>query len=135
MVIAGAAGGNDDLRRMAEEKTTPVIFAFRASCLDDVDTVRLDNVQAAQLLTEHLARNGHQQIVRLGGQNSSLTHAERVGGYCATLLKFGLPFHSGWVLECTSSQKQAAEATTAFLRHNPTADAVVCYNETIVMGA
>ncbi|MEN1677734.1 mal regulon transcriptional regulator MalI, partial [Pseudomonas aeruginosa] len=69
------------------------------------------------------------------GQSSSLTRAERVGGYCATLLKFGLPFHSDWVLECTSSQKQAAEAITALLRHNPTISAVVCYNETIAMGA
>ena len=119
VVIAGAAGSSDDLRRIAEEKAIPVIFASRASYLDDVDTVRPDNMQAAQLLTEHLIRNGHQRIAWLGGQSSSLTRAERVGGYCATLLKFGLPFHSDWVLECTSSQKQA----------------VVCYNETIAMGA
>lgn len=64
-----------------------------------------------------------------------MTRAERVGGYCATLLKFGLPFHSDWVLECSSSQKQAAEAVTALLRHNPTISAVVCYNETIAVGA
>ena len=80
-------------------------------------------MQAAQLLTEHLIRNGHQRIAWLGGLSSSLTRAERVGGYCATLLKFGLPFHSDWVLECTSSQKQAAEAITALLRHNPTISA------------
>ncbi|EFB9462774.1 Mal regulon transcriptional regulator MalI [Escherichia coli] len=135
VVIAGAAGSSDDLRRMAEEKSIPVIFASRASYLDDVDTVRPDNMQAAQLLTEHLIRNGHQRIAWLGGQSFSLTRAERVGGYCATLLKFGLPFHSDWVLECTSSQKQAAEAITALLRHNPTISAVVCYNETIAMGA
>ncbi len=40
VVIAGAAGSSDDLRRMAEEKAIPVIFASRASYLDDVDTVR-----------------------------------------------------------------------------------------------
>ncbi|EGI27843.1 maltose regulon regulatory protein MalI [Escherichia coli TA206] len=87
VVIAGAAGSSDDLRRIAEEKAIPVIFASRASYLDDVDTVRPDNMQAAQLLTEHLIRNGHQRIAWLGGQSSSLTRAERVGGYCATLLK------------------------------------------------
>lgn len=69
------------------------------------------------------------------GKVPLLTRAERVGGYCATLLKFGLPFHSDWVLECSSSQKLAAEAITALLRHNPTISAVVCYNETIAMGA
>lgn len=39
------------------------------------------------------------------------------------------------MLECASSQKQAAEAITALLRRNPTISAVVCYNETIAMGA
>ncbi|STI46677.1 Repressor of malXY [Escherichia coli] len=80
VVIAGAAGSSDDLRRMAEEKAIPVIFASRASYLDDVDTVRPDNMQAAQLLTEHLIRNGHQRIAWLGGQSSSLTRAETGGG-------------------------------------------------------
>jgi hypothetical protein len=32
------------------------------------------------------------------------------------------------VLECESSQKQAAEAMTALLGQNPTITAVVCYN-------
>ncbi len=112
-----------------------MVFASRASYLDDADTVRPDNMQAAQLLTEYLIRQGHQRIARLGGQSASLTRAERVGGYCATLLKYGLPFHSEWVVECASSQKQAAESITALLRYNPTISAVVCYNETIAMGA
>lgn len=86
------------------------MFASRASYLDDADTVRPDNMQAAQLLTEYLIRQGHQRIAWLGGQSASLTRAERVGGYCATLLKYGLPFHSEWVVECASSQKQAAES-------------------------
>jgi LacI family transcriptional regulator of maltose regulon len=135
VVIAGAAGSSDALRQLAGEKGIPVVFASRASYLDDADTVRPDNMQAAQLLVEHLVGHGHQRIAWLGGQSSSLTRAERVGGYCATLLKFGLPFHSDWVLECASSQKQAAEAVTALLRHNPTISAVVCYNETIAVGA
>jgi LacI family transcriptional regulator of maltose regulon len=56
-------------------------------------------------------------------------------GYCATLIKYGLPFHSEWVVECESSQKQAAEVIGAMLRRNPTISAVICYNDTIAMGA
>jgi LacI family transcriptional regulator of maltose regulon len=113
----------------------PLVFASRASYLDDVDLIRPDNMQAAQIVTEHLIRRGHQRIAWLGGQSSSLTRAERVGGYCATLLKYGLPFHSEWVLECESSQKQAAEAMAALLRQNPTITAVLCYNNVIATGA
>ena len=135
VVIAGAAGSSDDLQQLAADKGIPVVFASRASYLDDVDTVRPDNMQAAQMLTEHLIRRGHQRIAWLGGKSSSLTRAERVGGYCATLIKYGLPFHSEWVVECESSQKMAAEAIGALLRSSPTISAVICYNDVIAMGA
>ncbi|CAM3527280.1 Maltose regulon regulatory protein MalI [Klebsiella spallanzanii] len=135
VVIAGAIDQGAELRDRAIEAGMPLVFASRASYLDDVDLIRPDNMQAAQMVTEHLIRRGHQRIAWLGGQSSSLTRAERVGGYCATLLKYGLPFHSEWVLECDSSQKQAAEAMTALLRQNPTISAVLCYNSVIATGA
>ncbi|XNM70715.1 Mal regulon transcriptional regulator MalI [Escherichia coli] len=135
VVIAGSVDQASELRAKAAETETPLVFASRASYLDEVDIIRPDNMQAAQLVTEHLIRRGHQRIAWLGGQSSSLTRAERVGGYCATLIKYGLPFHSDWVLECETSQKQASEAITALLRHNPTISAVLCYNSVIAMGA
>ncbi|EOE9731032.1 Mal regulon transcriptional regulator MalI, partial [Salmonella enterica subsp. enterica serovar Schwarzengrund] len=52
MVIAGAAGSSEALRAQADAQGIPVVFASRASYLDDADTVRPDNMQAAQLLTE-----------------------------------------------------------------------------------
>lgn len=68
VVIAGAAGSSDDLQQLAADKGIPVVFASRASYLDDVDTVRPDNMQASQLLVEHLIRRGHQRIAWLGGR-------------------------------------------------------------------
>ncbi|ALR76833.1 Mal regulon transcriptional regulator MalI [[Enterobacter] lignolyticus] len=135
VVIAGAVDRASELRDKAEESAVPLVFASRASYLEDVDLIRPDNMQAAQMLTEHLIRRGHQRIAWLGGQSTSLTRAERVGGYCATLLKYGLPFHSEWVVECETSQRQAAEAFSHLLRHNPTITAVVCYNNVVAMGA
>ena len=135
VVIAGAVDKGAELRTKAEESRVPLVFASRASYLEDVDLIRPDNMQAAQMITEHLIRRGHQRIAWLGGQSASLTRAERVGGYCATLLKFGLPFHSEWVVECEASQKQASQAMSQLLRHNPTLTAVVCYNSVVAMGA
>jgi len=135
VIIAGAADTGSELCKRAAEKGIPLIFASRASYLDEADTLRPDNMQAAQMLTEHLIRRGHQRIAWLGGKSSSLTRAERVGGYCATLIKYGLPFHSEWVVECESSQKKAAEAMESLLHSSPTLSAVICYNDTIAMGA
>jgi hypothetical protein len=135
VIVAGASGVGSELCERAAEKGVPLVFASRASYLDEADTLRPDNMQAAQMLTEHLIRRGHQRIAWLGGKSSSLTRAERVGGYCATLIKYGLPFHSEWVVECESSQKMAAEAIGALLRSSPTISAVICYNDVIAMGA
>lgn len=135
IIIAGAAGQGAELRELAETKGVPLVFASRASYLDEADIIRPDNMQAAQLVTEHLIKRGHQRIAWLGGRGSSLTRAERLGGYCATLLQYGLPFHSEWIVECESSQKQAADAITALLHQNPTITAVLCHNNTIAMGA
>lgn len=135
VIIAGAIDKGGELRDRAAEVGMPLVFASRASYLDDIDLIRPDNMQAAQMVTEHLIRRGHQRIAWLGGQSASLTRAERVGGYCATLLKYGLPFHSEWVVECGSSQQQAAEAMIALLRQNPTISAVLCYNSVIATGA
>ncbi|HBQ67867.1 MAG TPA: Mal regulon transcriptional regulator MalI, partial [Leclercia adecarboxylata] len=131
VIVAGASGLSNELCERAAQKGVPLVFASRASYLDEADTLRPDNMQAAQMLTEHLIRRGHQRIAWLGGKSSSLTRAERVGGYCSTLIKYGLPFHSEWVVECESSQKQAEEAIGPLLRASPTISAVLCYNDVI----
>ena len=98
-----------ELCERAAEKGVPLVFASRASYLDEADTLRPDNMQAAQMLTEHLIRRGHQRIAWLGGKSSSLTRAERVGGYCATLIKYGMPFHSEWVVGLIRAGRQSGE--------------------------
>ena len=123
------AGLTDALERQGK-----MVFLTQGGRSGEKMAQRFDTL-AAQLVTEHLIRRGHQRIAWLGGQSASLTRAERVGGYCATLLKYGLPFHSEWVLECESSQKQAAEAMTGLLRQNPTITAVLCYNNVVATGA
>lgn len=135
VIIAGASESDHELYHRATSFNTPIIFASRASYQDDVDTLCPDNMQAAQMMTEYLIRQGHQRIAWLGGKSASLTRAERVGGYCSTLVKYGQPFHSEWVVECENSQKKAAEAMERLLHHSPTISAVICYNDTIAMGA
>jgi LacI family transcriptional regulator of maltose regulon len=136
VIVAGVPGDQGaGLRARAKEAGVPLIFASRANYPDGDDIVRPDNTLAAQRVTEHLIQQGHQRIAWLGGESSSLIRAERVGGYCATLLKYGLPFHSEWVVECDASQKQAAEAVKLLLSHYPTVDAIVCYNGPTAVGA
>ncbi len=79
MIIAGAIDKGGELRDRAAEVGMPLVFASRASYLDDIDLIRPDNMQAAQMVTEHLIRRGHQRIARLGGQSAS-PDPRRTGG-------------------------------------------------------
>ncbi len=135
IVIVGASGGWVELRERAAQSGVALLFASGASHPDEVAMVRPDNQQAARLITEHLIKKGHQRIAWLGGHSASLTRAERLGGFCATLLQYGLPFHSQWIIECESTQRRAAEEVANLLHRNPTITAVVCHNSTIAMGA
>lgn len=135
IVIAGAAGQGGELHDLARQRNMPLVYASRASYLDDVDMIRPDNTQAAHMLTGHLIKKGHQRIAWLGGLSSSLTRAERLGGFCSTLIQYGLPFRAEWIIECGPGQYQAAGAITNLLHHNPTISAVVCHNSTVAVGA
>ncbi|MFG1174165.1 Mal regulon transcriptional regulator MalI [Erwiniaceae bacterium CAU 1747] len=135
IVIAGGVGSITGLKEKAEEQGVPLICATRSGGIDGVDVVRPDNMQAAKMATEYLIRQGHRQIAYLGGLSSSLTRAERLGGFCATLLQYGLPFRTEWIIECDYQQKCAADAAERLLSHCPKISAIVCHQSSVALGA
>jgi LacI family transcriptional regulator of maltose regulon len=123
------------LKHLAEALNLPIVCAARSSGLAGVDVIRPDNTQAAKLATELLAQQGHRQIAYLGGKSSSLTRAERLGGFCATLIQYGIPFRDDWIIECASSHSAAANAVEQLLMSFPKISAIICDNPTITLGA
>ncbi len=135
LVLGGGARREMGLREKAAEHDIPLICAARSNVLDGVDVVRPDNMQAAKMATEFLIGRGHRQIAYLGGHSHSLTRAERLGGFCATLMQYGLPFRSEWVVECDGQQQAAADAAEELLRRHPNVSAIVCHQASIALGA
>ena len=135
VVLGGDAGNGAALATRAAELGLPLICASRASYLEGTDSLRPDNALGARMATEYLIRQGHQHIAWLGGSGASLTRAERIGGYCATLLQYGLPFKPEWIIECEESQKAAAEATTQLLQRHPRLTAIIAANTATALGS
>jgi LacI family transcriptional regulator, maltose regulon regulatory protein len=135
MVLAGGLRSVSGLREKAEEQGVPLVCAARSNGLEGVDVVRPDNMQAAKMATELLIKRGHSQIAYLGGQSDSLTRAERLGGFCATLVQYGLPFRSEWIVECDCQQQAAAQAAEQLLRQYPNISALVCHKASVALGA
>lgn len=103
----------------------PLVCAARSYYRDDVDFIGPDNTHAAQQATTYLIEQGHRHIAYVGGRADSLTRAERIGGYCASLLQYGLPFKPEWVLECERTQRSAADTIAQLLHRHPKVTAVL----------
>jgi len=134
IVLAGGVEGAGELSLRAQELGVAMVCASRASTLEELDAIRPDNMQAAKMATEYLIKRGHRAIAWLGGSAGSVTRAERVGGYCSTLMQHGLPLRSEWVIECADQQRDAAERAHTLLQHHPAITAVLCYNAAVAMG-
>nr|WP_028021868.1 Mal regulon transcriptional regulator MalI [Enterovibrio calviensis] len=113
----------------------PVVCISRASVNQHIDYVGPDNASAAKMATEHLINQGHRRIGYVGGKSSSLCRAERVGGYCSTLMQFGLPFKPEWVVECDAGQAPAASAVETLLANHPQVTAILCHYSSTAVGA
>ncbi|WP_127959289.1 Mal regulon transcriptional regulator MalI [Serratia microhaemolytica] len=135
IILAGGLRNIDQLKNRAEEQGVPLVCAARSNWIESVDLVRPDNVQAAKIATEFLIKRGHSQIAYLGGRSDSLTRAERLGGFCATLMQYGLPFRSEWIIECDCQQYAAALAVQELLRQYPNVSAIVCHKASVALGA
>jgi len=134
IVLGGAVAQAETLIAQAQEQQIALICAARASSLDSVDSLRPDNSQAARIATEYLIRQGHQRIAWIGGLGSSLTRAERIGGYCATLLQYGLPFRADWIIECDDRQQNVSALTQDLLHHHPRITAIIAHNASTTLG-
>ena len=134
IVGSGIFLNNEVLSRLAHSRI-PVVCAARASECSGVDIIRPDNTLAAKIATEHLIKNGHHQIAYFGGESDSLTRAERIGGYCSTLIQYGLPFRTEWIVDSDDKQQNIIEKITEFLQQFPKVSAVVCHNTATALGA
>ena len=131
IVLGGGAEKAGALPALAQEAGIALVCAARASSLEEVDAIRPDNMQAARMATEYLIKQGHRRIAWLGGSGGSLTRAERIGGYCATLMQYGLPFRPEWIIEC---ERPAIAARTEALFHAfPSITAILCHNMTVAL--
>ncbi|MBD1575819.1 Mal regulon transcriptional regulator MalI [Vibrio sp. S11_S32] len=120
---------------LIHQANIPVISIARSETGADIDYVGPDNTLAAKMATEHLIAQGHRHIAYVGGGGESLTRAERIGGYCSTLMQYGLPFKNDWIVECSLSQASAVEVTHQLLNKHPKITAILCHRPATAIGA
>ncbi|EGT3608112.1 Mal regulon transcriptional regulator MalI [Morganella morganii] len=135
VIVGGGKFLTNDVVERINHYQIPMVCAARASEFSGIDVVRPDNASAARMATEYLIKNGHRQIAYFGGESDSLTRAERVGGYCSTLVQYGLPFRTEWIVETDNKQQNIIRRVSEFMYQYPKVSAIVCHNTGTALGA
>jgi len=131
IVIAGGSFGRAELAVAGRNVPVVMIGRHRAR----VPVVRVDNVAAGAMATEHLLALGHRRIACLAGPSTSLTAADRVAGYRKALEAAGLPADPALVREVGFTPAGAAQAVAGLFRADPPPTAIVAANDQVAIGA
>jgi len=134
LVVASAAGRNDDVSHLSNaiDRGIPVVLIDRLVDGLDVDSVVIDNREAARAAVTSLIHNGHSRIAFAWGpvtlspatdlqQMHSILDAalwsdgERLRGYLDALDEAGIPFDTALVTHVLKNEKQATRAVGGML--------------------
>lgn len=100
-----------------------------------VDTLRIDNTDAAQRLAEALCTLGYRRFAILGGPERLVTSEDRIAGYRAGLAAAGLPLPAAQMVSAPLTRDGGYVAMTELLAQDVEPDAVLAVSDVMAMGA
>ena len=113
----------------------PIVYACGCN-QTATPSVRIDNVEAAKSVMEHLLQQGHTRIATICGQSENPHSIDRLEGYKQSLAAAGIAIDPELILTADdysiASGVKAAMAITT-MKTKPTA--VFCMNDEIAIGA
>ncbi|MFU8853599.1 LacI family DNA-binding transcriptional regulator [Micromonospora sp. SL1-18] len=122
----------------ASATTTPMVLLGERVTHGQADHVAIDNVAAAQDVTAHLVALGRRRIAAIGAQHTAeaATARLRLAGYSEALRAAGLARDEELIVPALAWHRaDGAEAMRALLAAGARPDAVVCFNDTLALGA
>jgi LacI family transcriptional regulator, repressor for deo operon, udp, cdd, tsx, nupC, and nupG len=97
--------------------------------------VRIDNVEAAALATEHLVALGHRRIAHISGPPQNPLSRDRLKGFKARIGRAGLKLPAAFVARGDFSAASGYAAMRGLLALSARPTAVFCANDEMAMGA
>jgi LacI family transcriptional regulator len=113
----------------------PLVFFDRVCRTDEVPSVVVDNVEAAQKVTKHFYKNGFRRIAYIAGPDHLNISQERTRGYLSGLKSCGLDVRPELLEKCNLSTKDAIKATGRLLDLPEPPDAIFGINDTVAFAA
>jgi LacI family transcriptional regulator len=135
-IMVVTTGGCHDTIQQVSELGVPIVMVDRGDPGLDLDTVGVDNTQAAENAVNYLIGLGHRRIAVVGGLTSGVpTRAHRLQGYLKALAAANIPAPESYreILATSVENGTAAASRLLDLPEPPTA--IVAMNTFMAIGA
>ncbi len=134
LIVVPTAGSHKFLKAQVAQGL-PVVCADRPARGLEVDTVTVDNRDAARRAVHHLLAHGHRRIAYLGDQRDIWTLRERYAGYQEALRAAGVDPDPGLVCHGLRSRAEATAAVADLIARPAPPTALFSSNDVITVGA
>lgn len=134
VVICPADESNSACHRLLEADI-PVVTVDRRLANGAVDSVTVDNREAAFRLVNHLIEDGHVRIAAIIGASSTVTGRERYDGYVQALEAAGLPVDDRLVRRGIPKEQIGYSCAAELLALEPRPTALFTGNNLLTVGA
>ncbi|MGW5361575.1 LacI family DNA-binding transcriptional regulator [Actinopolymorpha pittospori] len=133
-VIISPTNRSGHLRQLLDADV-PIVAIDRKARGARVDTVTVDNTEAAELATNHLLSEGFVRIACITGPRDISTAEERLEGYRRALRAAGREYDPRQVRYADFREQGGYTAMAELLDHTPRPDAVFATNNLLTVGA
>jgi len=132
VIILAPPSDDEGIKRLVERKTPAVLIG---GFVEGLSSVRVNNVDSAFSVVEHLISLGHRRIAMVNGIMSGIDAQERFRGYQLALAKHGIEMDDGLVGYGEYDQEKGFEVTMKLFSNRPQPTAMFCANDLMALGA
>ncbi|MCC3860360.1 LacI family DNA-binding transcriptional regulator [Pseudemcibacter aquimaris] len=115
--------------------TAPIVNACDCVRGTDLPSVQLDNISAAEDMTDHLISLGHKNIAVISGPEEHSITNDRLSGHIKAMEKAGIHFDTSKVTYGDYSIQSGVEAAEKIFNMFPRPSAIFCMNDEMAIGA
>jgi DNA-binding LacI/PurR family transcriptional regulator len=121
-------------RRLGEQIHVPTVLLDSFVEGLPYDVVKLDNITAGRLATEHLIGLGHRRIAVTCGRANIITGEDRLRGYLAAHEAHGIPVEERLLIEGRFDQGVAHDAVLRLMRDGNPPTAIFALSNMMMLG-
>jgi LacI family transcriptional regulator len=135
ILLPAADTDGKSLQMLKSPQGTPTVLIARQIKGYDADYTGVDNVQAGELLGEHLRTLGARSVAFIGGPAESTAREDRYRGLARALKRGGVALSPRGAYSAPSTGMDGERITLEMLRSGQQPDVIVAYSDAVAAGA